>query len=71
MYEPLRLGVGAKTVTMYQYPTLRGRQMKTEEYVLFSIGDLDPHVFGPSGSVSRRSGSGSFSFLIKVLSGLK
>jgi hypothetical protein len=35
----------------------------------------DPHVFGPSGSgsISQRygSGSGSFPFLIKVLSGLK
>jgi hypothetical protein len=35
--------------------------------------DLDTHVFGPprSGSISQRSGSGSFTFLIKVLSGLK
>ncbi len=32
--------------------------------VLNSVGDPDPHVFGPPGS-------GSFSFLIKVLSGLK
>ncbi len=37
----------------------------------------DPHVFGPpgSGSISQRygseSGSGSFPFLIDVLSGLK
>ncbi len=31
----------------------------------------DPHIFGPPGSVSQRSGSGSFFFLIKVLSGLK
>ncbi len=38
-----------------------------------SVGDPDPHVFGPpgSGSISQRYGSGSFSFLIKVLSGLK
>jgi hypothetical protein len=40
-----------------------------------SIGDLDPHVFGPSGSISQRyesgSGSGAFPFLIKVLTGLK
>jgi hypothetical protein len=41
-----------------------------------SIGDpdpQDPHVFGPSGSFSQRygSGSGSFTFLVKVLSGLK
>jgi hypothetical protein len=37
-----------------------------------SVGD--PHVFGPpgSGSIRRRgSGSGSFPFLINVLSGLK
>ncbi len=35
--------------------------------------DLDPHVFGPpgSGSTSPRYGSGSFPFLINVLSGLK
>jgi hypothetical protein len=36
--------------------------------------DTDPHVFGPpgSGSIRRRgSGSGSFPFLINVLSGLK
>ncbi len=33
----------------------------------------DPHVFGPpgSGSISQRYGSGSFSFLVNVLSGLK
>jgi hypothetical protein len=42
-----------------------------------SVGDPDPHVFGPpvSGSMSQRYGSdsrfGSFSFLIEVLSGLK
>jgi hypothetical protein len=40
-----------------------------------SIGDLDPHVFGPSGSISQRyrsgSGSGIFPFIIIVLSGLK
>jgi hypothetical protein len=43
-----------------------------------SIGDPDPHgphVFGPSGSgsISQKngSGSGSFPFVIKVLSGLK
>ncbi len=38
------------------------------------IGDPDPqdwHVFGPSGSVSQRYGSGSCPFRIKVLSGLK
>jgi hypothetical protein len=41
-----------------------------------SVGDSDPqdpHVFGPpgSGSTSQRYGSGSFPFLIKVLSGWK
>jgi hypothetical protein len=43
-----------------------------------SVGDpdlKDPHVFGPPGSgpISQRygSGSGSFPFPIKVLSGLK
>jgi hypothetical protein len=42
-----------------------------------SVGDPDLHVFGPpgSGSLSQRYGSGSssgsFPFLIKVLSGLK
>jgi hypothetical protein len=38
-----------------------------------SVGDPDPHVFGPPGSgfICRRSGSGSFPFLIKVLSGPK
>ncbi len=40
-----------------------------------SVGDPDPHVFGPpgSGTISQRygSGSGSIPFLIKVLSGLK
>ncbi len=38
-----------------------------------SVGDPDPHVFGPSGSgsIAQRYGSGSFPFHIKVLSGLK
>jgi hypothetical protein len=43
--------------------------------LLFSVGDPDPHVFGPpvSRSISQMYGSGSrsLSFLIKVLSGLK
>jgi hypothetical protein len=36
-------------------------------------GDPDPEVSGPprSGSISQKCGSGSFLFLIKVLSGLK
>jgi hypothetical protein len=34
-------------------------------YAGTSVGDQDPHVFGPPGS-----GSGSFPFLINVLSGL-
>ncbi len=45
------------------------------QLLTYSVGDpdpQDPHVFGPpgSGSISRRYGSGSFSFLIKVLGGL-
>jgi hypothetical protein len=48
--------------------------------IAFSVMDpdpQDPHVFGPprpgSGSISQRYGSGygSFSFLIKMLSGQK
>jgi hypothetical protein len=43
--------------------------------LLVSVGDPDPHVLGPagsgSGSISQRYGSGSFPFLINVLSGLK
>jgi hypothetical protein len=46
--------------------------------LLGSVGDpdpQDPHVFGPagsgSGSISQRYGSGSFPFLINVLSRLK
>jgi hypothetical protein len=43
-------------------------------YLTTSVGDpnpQDPHVFWPSGSLSQRYGSGSFPFLIKVLSELK
>jgi hypothetical protein len=47
-------------------------------FSLASIGDpepdpQDPHVFGPpgSGTISQSYGSGSFPFLIRVLSGLK
>jgi hypothetical protein len=47
-------------------------------FAVTSVGDPnpdphDPHFFGPpgSGSLSQRSRSGSFPFLIKVLSGLK
>ncbi len=41
-----------------------------------NVGDPDPqkpHVFGPpgSGSITQMYGSGSFPFLINVLSGLK
>ncbi len=45
---------------------------KLVKVVLCSVGDPHPHVFGPpgSGSISQRYGSGSFPFLIKVLSGL-
>jgi hypothetical protein len=36
-----------------------------------SVGDPDPHVFGPpeSGPISPRNGSGSFTFLIKGVEG--
>jgi hypothetical protein len=53
------------------------RSQSTFSILLTSVGDPDPHVFGPpgSGSISQRfgsgSGSGSFPFLINVLSGLK
>ncbi len=50
----------------------------TKKLLKISVGDpdpQDPHVFGPSGSgsISQRYGSGSesFPFLMKVLSGLK
>ncbi len=50
----------------------------TKNLLKISVRDpdpQDPHVFGPprSGAISQRygSGSGSFPFLIKVLSGLK
>jgi hypothetical protein len=47
------------------------------DWIRIQFGDPDPLVFGPpgSGSVSQRYesglGSGSFPFLIKMLSGLK
>jgi hypothetical protein len=34
------------------------------------VRDPDPYICGPSGSASRKYGSGSFPFLINVLSGL-
>ncbi len=52
---------------------LHGRALNSAK-ASTSVGDMDSqdrHVFGPSGSVSLRYGSGSFPFLIKVLSGLK
>jgi hypothetical protein len=36
-----------------------------------SFAVLGIHVFGPPGYISQRYGSGSFPFLINVLSGLK
>jgi hypothetical protein len=47
--------------------------IKKRERSVSSVGDPDPDVFGPprSGSISQRYGSGSFPFLINVLSGLK
>ncbi len=51
------------------------RLMAATSIVADSVPDLDSEVFGPSGSgsVSQRYGSGSrsFPFLLKVLSGLK
>jgi hypothetical protein len=51
------------------------KMVAAASYLQFSVGDPDPHVFGPpgSGSISQRYGSGfgSFPFLIKVLSELK
>ncbi len=50
-----------KSLTVYSYPKC-------------SVGDpkpQDPHVFGQSGSISQKPESGSFPFLVKVLSGLK
>ncbi len=46
----------------------------TQLIIVDSVGDPDPqvpHVFGSSGAISQRSGSGSFPFLINVLRGLK
>jgi hypothetical protein len=43
----------------------RGRVIKVRtqnSYSRVSVGDPDPHVFGPFGSISQRSGSGSFPF---------
>jgi hypothetical protein len=48
------------------------RRQKTRKFS--SVGDPDPQdppVFGLRGFVSQRDGSGSFRFLIQVLSGLK
>ncbi len=53
------------------------QRMGPSRYSLTSVGDPDPHVFGPPGSGSitlcfvSRSGAGSFHLLKKVLSGLK
>jgi hypothetical protein len=69
-------------ISHYFWPNLEGRgflQIKIKVPVTEgpTVGDpdpaLNPHVFGPPGSepVSQRYGSGSFPFLIKVLSGLK
>jgi hypothetical protein len=47
-------------------------RLKKKKNVFTSVGDPDPHVFGPGfGSISQRSGSGSFTFLKKVFSELK
>ncbi len=55
-----------------QFPESQGTT--SQEKIWCDEGSVgDPHVFEPPGSVSQRygSGSGSFLFLIKVLSGLK
>jgi hypothetical protein len=50
-----------------------GRVLRYMTSVVDRVGDPVPHVFGPprSGSNSQRYGSGSFPFLINVLSRLK
>ncbi len=52
-----------------------GASLNKNNSVFFSTGDPDPDDFWPPGSGSTSqmygSGSGSFPFLIKVLSGLK
>jgi hypothetical protein len=53
-----------------------GRNRRSIIIAMTIVGDPDPDIFGPpgSGSIGRRygsvSGSGSFPFLIKVLTGL-
>jgi hypothetical protein len=46
---------------------------EVKKYIFEIVSVGDPVVLGPPGSrsVSQRYGSGSFPFLIKVLSGLK
>jgi hypothetical protein len=48
-------------------------ELLTKVKLITSVGDPNPHIFGPSGSgsISQRYGSGSFPFLIKLLSRLK
>jgi hypothetical protein len=62
-------------VLMKKMVMMMKRGMKLLSAVLGSVGDPVPvpHVLGPpgSGSIRRKYGSGSFPFLIEVLSGLK
>jgi hypothetical protein len=49
---------------------LLSSQGKRKDACIGSVGDPDPHVFVPPGSVSQRYGSGSFPFLIMMLTGM-
>jgi hypothetical protein len=58
----------------YELAQVRHLIMSREKSSYCQLLISDPHVYGPSGSVSQRSGSvpvGILPFLIKVLSGLK
>jgi hypothetical protein len=60
-----RMNQGSKIVPLFSV---------TDPDLRISVGDpdpQDPHVFRPPGSGSVIQRSGSFPFLIKVLSGLK
>jgi hypothetical protein len=54
-------------------PSPPGTTLKSWKIFLVFSSVEDPHVFGPPGSgfISQRYGSGSFHFLINVLSKLK
>jgi hypothetical protein len=72
----IRIRIRIRNTGFYQNTKICGNVFLS--YLHCSVRDLDPqdtHVFWPSGSgsISQRygSGSGSFPFLINVLSGLK